>query len=292
MPRSFRQTRGNTAAAQPWGQAKLLLALVAVAVAALGLVAGLGLAMKYALQSAAETSDAPGPAATAQEVVEPAEQLGSVEQSGGDKARAAIMAEPMLDAGSEGYRPQKPGTRPADTITIPPATISGAADVPSGFPQTPQGAVGQLAAIDTTVLQAMDIRVATSVYQEWARPGGVGAPQWELTNNVATFLGATNNEARKDTTTVVVALPVAGQVKGVDGPGWLVACVLLQVRAAEEAEAEIGYGHCEQMVWDNKSERWMIAPGQPPAQAPSTWPGTELARRAGWLDWVQGKSDQ
>ncbi|MGB3186278.1 MAG: hypothetical protein WBG36_07730 [Ornithinimicrobium sp.] len=122
----------------------------------------------------------------------------------------------------------------------------------------------------------MDIRVTTRVYQAWARPGGVGAPQWELSKNVATFLGATNNQSRKDATTVVVATPVAGQVKGVDGPDWVLACVLLQVRATAQAEARIGYGHCEQMIWhtdtdtdtDTGEGRWMIAPGPPPAPAP------------------------
>ena len=305
MPRLFRRApRGNTARVQPWGQAKLLLALVGVAVAALGLVVGMGVATRYAIQNASEPADTTAGVTTTHDGSEPAEPLGSVGQASGDQARAAIAAEPMLQAGSQGYRPQGPGTRPAETITIPPATGAGGADVPTGFPRTPQGAVGQLAAIDTTVLQAMDIRVATRVYQAWARPGGLGARDWELTRNVATFLGATNNQSRKDTTTVVIATPVAGQVKGVDGPDWAVACVLLRVRASAQAEAQIGYGHCEQMVWhadtdtdansdtDSETGRWMIAPGTPPAPAPSTWPGTELARQAGWLDWVQGEGER
>ena len=43
----------------------------------------------------------------------------------------------------------------------------------------------------------------------------------------------------------------------------------------------MGYGYCERMQW-SPAERWMIAPGTPPAVAPSTWPGSELpSRRAG-----------
>ncbi len=30
---------------------------------------------------------------------------------------------------------------------------------------------------------------------------------------------------------------------------------------------------------------WMVAPGAPPAPAPATWPGTQLAHEAGWRTW-------
>ncbi|MGB3186279.1 MAG: hypothetical protein WBG36_07725 [Ornithinimicrobium sp.] len=138
MRRLFRHaTLKNTTPVQPWGQAKLLLALVGVAVAALGLVVGLGMATKYAIQNASEPVDTTGATTTAQDGAMPAGQLGSVERVSGDQSRAAIAAEPMLQAGSQGYRPQQPGTRPAETIAIPPATGAGAADVPTGFPRTP-----------------------------------------------------------------------------------------------------------------------------------------------------------
>ena len=29
----------------------------------------------------------------------------------------------------------------------------------------------------------------------------------------------------------------------------------------------------------------MVAPGTPPAPAPATWPGTQLAHEAGWRTW-------
>ena len=47
-------------------------------------------------------------------------------------------------------------------------------------------------------------------------------------------------------------------------------CVLLDVRASIVADARIGYGHCERMQWIGG--RWMLAPGTPPAKAPSVWP--------------------
>ena len=69
-----------------------------------------------------------------------------------------------------------------------------------------------------------------------------------------------------------------------DGPDWAVACVLFEVRATITVQAQMGYGYCERMQWQNG--RWMIAPGASPARAPSTWPGSELSIRAGWRTWV------
>ena len=60
-----------------------------------------------------------------------------------------------------------------------------------------------------------------------------------------------------------------------------VACVLLDVRAALKNEARMGYGTCERMQWSG--DRWLIGPGVPPAQAPSTWPGSDASVQAGWL---------
>ncbi len=291
--RLLRRTTRRASGQQPWGRARLIAVLSVAALAALSLVAGLGLAITFAFasasgpdpRSAAGTTSAPGDPVTAAKAPS---TVGDPRQAQGQQARRSIAAEPMLDAGPTGYRPTAPGTTVAGTIMVPTATGVGPAQVPTGFPRTPQGAVAQLAAIDTTVLQGMDIRLTTQVYQSWAAPGGVGPAQWSMTQNVAVFLGATSNGTRMEPTTVVTATPVAGQVKGVDGPDWVVACVLLAVRATVRTEAAIGYGHCEQMVW--QAGRWMIAPGEPAAPGPSTWPGTEAARRAGWLDWVQEAS--
>ena len=108
--------------------------------------------------------------------------------------------------------------------------------------------------------------------------------------NVQAFLGATAAGGTSVGGTVV-ATPVAAQVKGSDGPDWTVACVLLHVRARIAAEAVTAYGHCERMTWLPQQERWVIAAGDPPARAPSTWPETDLARQAGWRTWVDAHHD-
>jgi hypothetical protein len=168
--------------------------------------------------------------------------------------------------------------------------------VPSGFPRTPEGAVGQLAAIETTVLEAMSLPQTAAVHQAWALPGAVPVDRWTLTAHVRAFLVTTSTATKLPPTATVTAGPAAGLVKGTDGPGWVLACVLLEMHATITVEARMGYGHCEPMQWHpehprhpsrgSASEgRWLIAPGPPPAAAPSTWPGSDLSRRAGWRPW-------
>jgi len=93
---------------------------------------------------------------------------------------------------------------------------------------------------------------------------------WALTNNVQNFLASAGQGQNKDATVAVTATPAAAQVKGSDGADWVLACVLLDVRATITAEARLGYGYCERMQWHVGAEtsaggRWMIAPGAPAA---------------------------
>lgn len=151
----------------------------------------------------------------------------------------------------------------------------------SGFPRTPEGAAAQLAAIEVRVLSVMSLPLATEVYHDWAMPGGVGAADWSQTRNVQSFLTHARQSSNElDPGTLVSVTPAAIQIKGTDGPDWVVACVLLDVRAALKAEARMGYGTCERMQWTG--DRWLIGPGAPPAPAPSTWPGSDASVEAGW----------
>ncbi|WP_454227663.1 hypothetical protein [Propioniciclava flava] len=135
-------------------------------------------------------------------------------------------------------------------IRLPAATTIGASGVPSGLPRTPEGAAAQLAAIEVRVLSAMSLPLATEVYRDWAIPGGVGAANWSQTRNVQSFLtDARQSTNQLDPGTLVSVTPAAIQIKGTDGPDWVVACVLLDVRAALKAEARMGYGTCERMQW-------------------------------------------
>ena len=196
--------------------------------------------------------------------------------------RDLIAAAPMATVAEDA------GITPGVAISLPPAialpaaTTVGATGVRSGFPHTPEGAAAQLAAIEVRVLSAMSLPLATEVYRDWAMPGGVGAADWSQTRNVQSFLTHARQSSNVlDPGTLVSVTPSAIQIKGTDGPDWVVACVLLDVRAALKAEARMGYGTCERMQWTG--DRWLIGPGAPPAPAPSTWPGSDASVEAGWL---------
>lgn len=275
-----------------WGRHRLLLVLGAVGLAASVLVVGLGFAVYFGISAAAGGPPPPGPGATG--VATPTQG-----QPKGRDHRDAVAAAPMLTVGPGDSRADAPAAVAGPAMSVPGATTAGPAQVPSGFPPTPQGAVGQLAAIETTVLQAMSVQVTNEVHRAWVLPGGPDVADWEMTRNVTAFLETAQMTSQKDTTTTVAATPAAGMVKGTDGTAWVVVCVLLDVQARIRADARMGYGHCARMQWTNESHgtrgadgadgpggRWMIAPGTAPARAPSTWPGSELSQRAGWRTWV------
>lgn len=260
-----------------WDRRRLLVVAAAVVAAAVLLVLGLGYAVYLSLMSGTGTA-------------EPVSAINEAQAAPGrNPARSAarrdgIASAPMLVVAPADSRASAPAAVAGPTITIPASSQQGPASVPAGFPRTPEGAVAQLAAIETTVLQGMSIAAANHVYEQWALPGGAGVAGWEITQNVQAFLANAQMGSTKDITTTVVATPAAAQVKGTDGPDWVLACVLLDMRATIIADARMGYGYCERMQW--QVGRWMIAPGTPPARAPSNWPGSDLAVKAGWRTWV------
>ncbi len=259
-----------------WGRRRLLTILVGACTAVLVLVLGLVLAIREAMTP---------PDVDAAQSTTTSHRNAAIPEAPGPVRRAAIATAPMLTVHPTAARAGTPATTPAPTMTVPAPTTTGPAGVPSGLPHTPEGAIAQLAAIDTTVLVAMSIRQAHQVHQAWSVPGAVPANQWVMTGNVAAFLAAAGQPGQtKQTHVAVTAVPVAGQVKGFDGDRWVLACVLLEVTAVITDQARIAYGHCEPMVWQDN--RWVIGPGPAPAVAPSTWPGTDQALAAGWATWA------
>ena len=253
-----------------WGRRKLLAAVAAAATLVLLLVAGLGYAV-YLVANGHRSPAAPAPAAAS------------------DAVRDRIAAEPMLAVDSSASRPSALSAIPADRVAVPAATATGPADVPTGFPHTPEGAVGQLAAIEVAVLASMSIDYTAAVHQAWTWPGAPGVSAWPMAENVRSFLGSAGMTGELDPGATVQVHPAAAQVKGVDGPDWVLACVLLVVDAHVNVGARMAYGYCERMQWSPLERRWLVGPGVPAALAPSTWPGTDLARQAGWLTWTEGR---
>ena len=254
-----------------WGRRRLLAALTGAALLAAALLAGLAYVVVDAVTEPA--------------LATPVQVPLTASPAAGPRWRDQVAAAPMLRVAPAAAREGTPAATPGRAIAVPPATREGPAGVPAGYPRTSAGAVGQLAAIDTTVLTGMSLERTRQVHRGWALPGAPDVGQWVMTENVRAFLAAAGPTAPAGAPPAVVAIPAGGQVKGTDGPNWVVACVLLRVDATIARTASIAYGHCERMQWHGG--RWQIAPGTQPATAPSTWPGTEQAASAGWLAWAE-----
>jgi hypothetical protein len=56
-------------------------------------------------------------------------------------------------------------------------------DVPTGYAQTPEGALGPLAAIHVTLVRAMSVPATHEIYRSWST-GGADRAGWVVTGNV------------------------------------------------------------------------------------------------------------
>ncbi|KAB7740351.1 hypothetical protein GA707_19550 [Nostocoides sp. F2B08] len=268
-----------------WDRRRLQRTLAGVTALAVLLLAGLAYAIQAAL--ATEPQTAAAQAASVGPVVVAVEDLP-------DSAarRDAIAAAPMLAVPPDAARGGTPAQTRAEPIAIPASGRVGPANVPTGYPQTPEGAIGQLAAITAATLQSLSLDDAADIYAAWTEPGAPPASDWTLMRNLRSFLGSDAAAHLTDPSTALIATPVAAQVKGIDGDTWTLACVLMHVEARVVTTARMGYGHCARMHWtdDASGGRWVIGAGAEPAAAPSTWPGTELAKEAGWRTWVPAEN--
>ena len=241
----------NAPEAPGWGRRRLLMILVGAAALVLALLAGLvyGVLSSLAGPPEATSQAANGPVTT------------RVELRAGRCRREQVAAAPMLQVGPDAARGGTPAATPGPTFQAPPATTDGPAAVPTGYPRTPAGAVGQLAAIDTTVVAGMSVEHATTVYQAWSLPG---APASQPVGDDQPTCAPSSPPAAPAADPVVTATPVAAQVKGSDGPDWVLACVLLRLDAVA---ASLGVGRVRALRTDAVAPRPVADRPRRPARA-------------------------
>jgi hypothetical protein len=179
------------------------------------------------------------------------------------------------------------------TLQIPPPMEVGPAGVATGFPHTPQGALAQLAAIDSTALTSASVRVAQDVITEWAAPDGPTAENWSGVKAVAALLESAGMSSDGESGITVGVEPKMGSIKGTVGEDFVVPCVDLIHTATLVGgrPQQVAAADCQRMVWqdagsDAAAGRWVIGPGAEPAEAPSLWPGSQESFNAGyqWLE--------
>ena len=155
--------------------------------------------------------------------------------------------------------------------------------VAGGFPATAEGALGQLAALTETGLAGGDPQVYAQAYQSVALPG---APAAEST---ALYTGLQQLRARAGIATTggvngleIFYTTTDGLIKGTaDGGRYAVACVLGELTVQVQGRSVSGgIGDCQALRYSDGD--WRISPGAAAFKAPSAWPGTAEAVRAGY----------
>lgn len=281
MRRRTRRARGTRAvvrgAVEPveWGHRKLLAVLTATVVLGLALLAGLGFSVYYTLQPDPDDQSLPSAHAGAEGVT---------------AAREEIASRPMPSVAPEAARPGPLSTQPFERLQLPGARTLGPAGVSTGFPQTPEGALAQLVAIDQAALQAASVPGAQTVVEAWAAPGGPTVRSWSGVRAIGELLAAAGLPASGSPALTVSATPELGLIKGTVGSAYVVACVNFVVTAIVTTTARVAAADCQRMVWSDGPRqeagrgRWLIGPGPEPAQPPSVWPGTQAAQTAGYRE--------
>jgi hypothetical protein len=200
------------------------------------------------------------------------------------RARDALAARPMPDTGTgDAYgRPDLSTADPGAPILLPRARGTGGWGVQTGYPQTPEGAIAQLAAIDAAALRSASLAGARAVIREWAAPGGPTARSWSGVRAMKSLLESTGVASDGTARLDVVATPRMGLIKGVVEDDFVVACVDFTVDITFGGTSRTVAVDCQRLVWDGR--RWLIGPGREPAKGVSVWPDTDAAIDAGYRD--------
>lgn len=256
------------------------LTLTAVLVAAFVLIGGAA-AMVIAHYVTAPAPASRTPAATAHPTAAP-----TTAGNGGAAEENALAAQPMVQLPAQAAQPQAMTTATAGpAIAVPKPTITTGRWIPGGFPDTAEGALGQLKVLDETAMTAADPQVYARSYRELAEPG---APDPGSTG-LASLLTSLRSRAQLPATGLITGLSATyqvthGQIKGVTSGGrYAVVCVLGQFSVGVNGQVvSAGVGDCQAMRWTGSE--WRIASGAMAAPAPSAWPGSADAVKAGYRE--------
>ena len=211
---------------------------------------------------------------------------------GSDSAQSAhdqLADKELSEAPVEAAQPGSLSSGETGTIEIPPPTEVGEVGVATGYPRTPEGALAQLAAIDTTALASASVRVAQDVIKEWAAPGGPTAESWSGVEAMAALLESAGMSSEASSSLTIAVEAKMGFIKGTVGDDFVIPCIDFIVTATPTSgqPQQVAAADCQRMVWQD--HRWVIGEGAEPAPAPSLWPGSQASFDTGyqWLEVAQ-----
>lgn len=256
------------------------LSVIAVAVMTVLALAG-SLMVSHYLTRQPEPAPAPPPSGPA-----PAPDPGGWDLP----AEHALASAPMAALPQQSVQPQPMSTEPAgDPIPVPQPGQTAGRWIPGGFPDSPEGALGQLTALDEAAMGGGDPDTYARGYQQLA-PTGAPRPEttglYGLLHAMRTSAGLAPTGPLPDLT--VSYEPSQGQIKGVTDNGhYVVACVLGQLSVDHQGQTlTAGVGDCQALR--RVGDEWRLSPGPLPAPAPSAWPGSADAVHAGYRDLTGG----
>jgi len=267
----------------------MLALLIGAGVSALALVVGLVLAVVYAVHPVRHQADNP-------HATTPGASGGgggtSVQPGAATDPRDLLANKPMASVDDDAAHPGPVSSSSSGAdITLPGTTAAGPAQVPTGFPHTPAGAMAQLGAIDQVALESGSLAGARAVITNWAMPGGPTASNWSVIQGLITLFDETGLSGGGSNQLALVLTPLMGQIKGTVGADFVVPCIDFELDVTLQQSARGADADCQRMVWNPSPSaaggaggRWMIGPGSEPAAPPSVWPDSDTAIAVGYHD--------
>ncbi|HEY1973823.1 MAG TPA: hypothetical protein VGH89_38140 [Pseudonocardia sp.] len=177
-----------------------------------------------------------------------------------------------------------------------PAPASAGGWIAGGFPDTPQGAVAQLAALTSQGLRGGDPEVYQRAYDRLAAPGAPSSASAAITAQLVQMRATAHLAPTGPVADLALSFTTThAQIKGVlDGGRYAVVCVLgeLSTTYQDRPISTLGVGDCQAMRWlaDSTSPTgggWRISPGAAAAASPNAWPGSQDAINAGFREIAQ-----
>ncbi|MEJ7831875.1 MAG: hypothetical protein WKF79_03095 [Nocardioides sp.] len=255
-----------------WTRRRLQILLGATVAVALAVVAGAVWSVVSMLTTRSAADDGAGTDGSAQ------------------SARDQLANKQLPDAPLEAAQPGSLSSGETGTLRIPASTSVGPAAVATGFAHTPEGALSQLAAIDQAALSSASVRVAQEVITEWAAPGGPTTESWSGVKAVAALLESAGMSSDGSDSITIGVEPTMGFIKGTVGNDFAIPCIdfIVTATTATGQPQQVAAADCQRMVWhnDDTGGRWVIGPGEEPAQPPSVWPGSQDSFDAGY-EWLE-----
>ena len=131
----------------------------------------------------------------------------------------------------------------------------GQVGVATGFPHTPEGALAQLAAIDTTALTSASVRVAQDVITHGPPPvvprprAGRGLQGWPRS-------WSRPGCPRTHRTRITIGVePKMGFIKGTVGDDFVIPCIdfIITATTATGQPQQVAAADCQRMVWQDEA---------------------------------------